>query len=55
MKRILTTHNLRFATPGTWQFVRDEARELAWLASIVAILSIGGVALAVSLVLTLEG
>jgi hypothetical protein len=38
----------------SWRPVLDELRELAWLSSIVAILSIVGVGLAVALALTLE-
>lgn len=42
------------ASMGYWRPVLDELRELAWLSSIVAILSIVGVGLAVALALTLE-
>ncbi len=39
---------------SSWSTFRDELREIAWLASIVGGLSVLGVGLAVTLVLTLD-
>ncbi len=35
--------------PGIWQQVREEAREVIWLASVIGALSAAGVGLAVAL------
>lgn len=53
--RRVRTSNPPAANAGSWQPFLDELRELAWLSSIIAILSIVGVGLAVALALTLEG
>ena len=34
---------------GLWKLVREEVREVVWLASVVGVLSVAGVALAVAL------
>jgi hypothetical protein len=34
---------------GLWRLVREEVREVVWLASVVGVLSVAGVALAVAL------
>jgi hypothetical protein len=41
--------------PRYWQFILDELRELAWLLSITAVLSAGGVGVGVFLALIAEG
>lgn len=50
-------NDLRFlcqrSTPNEWDQVRNELRELVWLASMVGGLSVLGVVLAVALALTL--
>jgi hypothetical protein len=49
------TPNPPSANAGSWQPILNELRELVWLSSIIAILSIVGVGLAVALALTLDG
>jgi hypothetical protein len=44
-----------FRDPRYWRFILDELRELAWLLSITAVLSAGGVGVGVVLALIAEG
>jgi hypothetical protein len=53
--RLVRTSSPPTDNAGSWQPFLDELRELAWLSSMIAILSIVGVGLAVALALTLEG